>query len=86
MLSFLALIKTFSECWTTLIVMIYDIFASQTEHIFAIYAPVQKNNLWVFGNQLLLKMKEKIWFIAQYALDINMVTSKYWAKNCTRNA
>ena len=40
MLSFLALynIKTFSECWSTLIIMIYDIFASQTEHIFAIYA------------------------------------------------
>ena len=29
-------IKTFSECWSTLIVMIYDIFASQPEHIFAI--------------------------------------------------
>ena len=43
MLSFVALIKTFSECWSTLIVMIYDIFASQTEHIFAIYARTKEH-------------------------------------------
>ena len=36
-------IKTFSECWSTLIVMIYDIFASQTEHIFAIYARTKEH-------------------------------------------
>ena len=33
-----------------------------------------------FGKQLLLKMKKKIGLIAQYALDINMVTSKYSQK------
>ena len=34
----------------------------------------------LFGNQLLLRMKNKIGLIAQYALDINMVTSKYSQK------
>ena len=65
-------IKTFSECWSTLIVMIYDIFVSQ-KHIFEIYARSFKG---FFGNQLLLNMKKKIGLIAQYALDINMETSK----------
>ena len=41
-LSFLALIKTFSECRSKLIVMIYDIFASQ-KHIFAIYARTKEH-------------------------------------------
>ena len=36
-------VKTFSECWSTVIVMIYDIFASQTEHIFAIYARTKEH-------------------------------------------
>ena len=35
-------IKTFSECWSTLIFMIYDIFASQN-HIFAIYARTKEH-------------------------------------------
>ena len=49
MLSFLPLIKTFSECWSTLIVMIYDIFASQTEHIFAIYARTKEHFMSLLG-------------------------------------
>ena len=40
-LPFLAFIKT-SECWSTLKVMIYDVFASQ-EHIFAIYARTKEH-------------------------------------------
>ena len=39
-------IKTFSECWSTLIVMIYDIFASQTEHISAIYVRPYKRTFY----------------------------------------
>ena len=76
-------IKTFSECWSTLIVMIYDIFASQ-KHIFAIYARTKEHFMSLlrafFGNPFLLKMKKKIGLIAQYALDIYMVTSKYSQK------
>ena len=43
MLSFVALVKTFSECWSTLIVMIYDTFASQTEHFFAMYSRTKQH-------------------------------------------
>ena len=63
--------------------MIYDIFASQTEHIFTIYARTKEHFmslLRAFCNQLLLCMKKKLGLIAQYTLDINMVTSKYSQK------
>ena len=80
MLSFLALIKTFSACWSTLIVMIYEIFASQTEHIFAIYARTEEHFMGLlraFWKSITAKYEQKkSGLIAQYALDIYMVTSK----------
>ena len=44
MLSFLALIKTFSECWSTLIVMIY-VYLRAKLSTFLRSTPVQKNIL-----------------------------------------
>ena len=85
MLSFFALIKTFSECWSTLIVMIYDIFASQ-KHIFAIYARTKERFMSLLRAFLVInytaksEKENRVDSTVRVRHKLNMVTSKYSQK------